>query len=169
MDDQGTPLSLIQTLYVPDNKPIRRAQYTVATELWNGYPLVSEAIVTVFNPNVAEDYLNVHKLVVLDVRVDESLTREAVAIDPPYANCTVEEVFGPDVVTHTVYDANGDVVDVLEGGNTILADAANPRGWRWRMVVPPIAIALGICAATALNIQARKRKAAWSSRSMPSA
>ena len=163
LNGRGTPLRFKTVLEfdAPELLPGTWEMHVLDVVEVNGAELPSEAVVTIDNPNVGDDYYGVHHfLVTAPVRVDESLTDEDVRIEPDLHSAVVVTISADATEVRRTYDANGDLIDEeLLLSPQSLADGtyASRESLRWRWLIPGGAGALGALAVVALHLVVRRR------------
>lgn len=111
LNARGTPL-WVRTELLYDDPGLRSAvweQHTLATTECNGAELITEAVVTIQNPNVGTHY-GVHHFIVTDYAQDPDLTKESIRLPVEQRNAAVSD-YSADGISRVkrYYDAQGNL------------------------------------------------------------
>jgi acyl CoA:acetate/3-ketoacid CoA transferase len=140
--------------------------FTLATQEVNGAELVTEAVVSILNPNVIAkasiNHYGVHHLQVTSVVVDDTLTPADVRIEPRLRDARVNTHRRDGTAVHRTYDSAGNITQEQVTGSAVppadeTAHLVPRDSLRWRIAVPAAAAVAAVGACVMLAFVARRR------------
>lgn len=152
--DDGTPLRIRTTIEPAEHgvQPMVWEQFAVGFSEVNGARMPAEIITSVYNPNVAPDYITIHDIVVTSATVIPGLTVDDVRIELASMNAIIAVDAQDGSQRRRVLDAEGRVIvsDDLPYDPHPMVDAdarwISRKSLNWRICCPVLALTLGFVA-----------------------